>query len=141
MKVSLMTITVMAFERYLAICKPLMILSKSRTFIIIAAMWIIGLTSGFTRYYLHKYSRYIPEIFVFIFFVAPFVIIMVLYILIGIAIKKSSKIQKNVGSIQFTDENSTAKCVDRQARTHLWFLGIFFFLSYFFFFSKKKWKS
>lgn len=133
---SILTITAFTVERYFAICHPFMsqTMSKlSRAVKLIIVVWLVSLSFAlpqamqFGLGYIdnnpkmalcmlkRKILKHSFELSTFLFFVTPMTLITILYILIGIKLRRSNVIKRNCGSFQKESQNGGA---GRRASNH-----------------------
>nr|CAD7419714.1 unnamed protein product [Timema poppensis] len=127
---SVLTITAFTVERYVAICHPFLshTMSKlSRAVKLILAIWMValafaipqaiqfGLLIGDTPDYVictvkQVIMKHSFEVATFLFFVAPMTLITVLYVLIGLRLRRSNMMKKSSGSFSKKSSTSTNPC-------------------------------
>lgn len=138
---SVLTITAFTAERYVAICHPFLsqTMSKlSRAVKLILFIWLVALLCaapqalqfGIVRYgkrpsdvmcqFKNHIIQYSFELSTFIFFVVPMTLIMVLYVLIGLKLKKSTLVKRNCRQQHRRSESTRVKVgssrMDRHCR-------------------------
>lgn len=111
--VMVLTVIVLSVERYLAICHPFLVSkhhlsSPMRAIKIILINWIVGLSFALPfayRFGLSKnmcrmiFSRkfsFVPRLMTIIFFFIPMLVISTMYVLIGVKLRKSTRVIKSV---------------------------------------------
>lgn len=125
---SVLTITAFTAERYVAICHPFLsqTMSKlSRAVKLILFIWLVALLCavpqalqfGIVSYgrrpddvmcqYKLQILQFSFELSTFLFFIVPMTLIMVLYILIGLKLKKSTLMKRNCGQHHHRRSEST----------------------------------
>lgn len=140
---SILTITAFTAERYVAICHPFLsqTMSKlSRAIKLILLIWLIALMCaipqalqfGIVPYgyqpgeVMCQFKKVIVEhsfeLSTFVFFVIPMVLILVLYVLIGMKLKKSTLMKRNCQQSHRRSESTRVKVgssrMDRHCRRH-----------------------